>query len=411
MAAAWLAENELVELDVISLDDDAAGVPATKTITVGGTITGTGSLYLYIAGKRLKVLCETDSDTIAAAIVAAVTANPDLPVTAAAAASVVTLTAKNDGTAGEEIDVRVNHLVGEALPGAITISIADGTTGSADPDIDDVFPYIAGIQYDVILHPYLDATNLNLLQTELEDRADALNGIPGVAFTGKMGTQTALATFGDGRNGKFECAVGMETFPGWYCTRAAAIAAQAARFLQDDPVRPVTGRQKLEGYAPAETDRFTPAERNLLLHDGISTIRYGRDDRAEVERLITTYQETSGGTADESYLDIQTMFALSYTRKSYVAHFNARFPNHKLADNGTPAPPGSAIVTPDIALADAVAWYQGLVDVGLCEDVEGFKTNTRAQRSSTDPNRLEMFLACNYVNQLRVTATMLQFRR
>ena len=105
------------------------------------------------------------------------------------------------------------------------------------------------------------------------------------------------------------------------------------------------------------------------------------------------------------------MFGLAFARRSYAAHFARQFPNHKLADNGTPAGPGSAIVTPEIAIADAVAWYKGLVREGICEDTAGFIANSTAQRHASDPNRLELFLAVNFVNQLRVTAALLQFRR
>ncbi len=410
LAKAWLEANSIVELDVVSIEDGGA-VKATSTLTIGGTIATPGTIYVYVCGTRYAVLAQTDVTVTAAAIVAAVTADTDSPVTAGNVAGVITFTAKNGGEFGLDYDLRTNHLDGEDLPGSLTAVATAWIDGASNPDISTTFAGIAGTRYDVILHAYVDTTNLNLLKTEMEARADALQGDPGVSFSGLTGTQSALAALGNVRNDKFACFVGMESFPGVGAYRAAAVAGQAGRFLQDDPVRPVTDRKSIAGFGPSPTDRFTPAERDLLLHDGVSTIHYDRSNVASVERLITTYQETAGGSPDEAFLDVQTSFGLSFVRRSYAAHFATQFPNHKLADNGTPTPAGTTIVTPDIAKADAVAWYGGLVAEGICEDLPGFITNTTVNRHSSDPNRLELFLAVNLVNQLRVTAALLQFTR
>jgi phage tail sheath gpL-like len=246
---------------------------------------------------------------------------------------------------------------------------------------------------------------------EMNSRADALVGFPGMAFVGVDGTHAALVALTGTRNNKFECVVGQEDQPAWAITRGAAVAGQAAKFLQDDPVRPLTGRKLLPGLGPNTADQFTLAERDLLLHDGISTIRYDSQGRPNIERLITTYQETTGGSPDEAFLDVQTAFGLAYLRRSYTANFGIQFASHKLADDGTVVGPGSVTVTPAIAKADAVAWYGGMVRAGVAEDLAGFIENTTFQRSATDPNRLEGFLAVNLQNQLRVSATLFQFQR
>lgn len=408
LAEAWLRANPVVELDVVSVA--STGVAATQTVTFTGTPTSPAVLAVYIAGKRLQVLCQTSATVCGDALEAAVTADPDLPVTASNAAGVVTITAKNTGSLGNSIDIRVNHLVGEETPDGITVAVAAGTAGTGEGDLSSVFAAIAGTHYDVIVHPYIDATNLDALQAELAARADALVGQQGHGFSATTDSHANLQTLGDSRNEKWETIIGLETFPGWGPVRGAAIAGQAARYLQEDPARPLTGRAPLRGYAPADADKFTANERNLLLLDGISTVRYDSSDTPEIERLVTTYKETGGGTPDPAFRDVQTMFSTAFTRRSWVAHFAASFPAHKVADNGTPAPPGSAIVTPDMGKADAVAWYQGLIQQGIAEDLDGFVANTRVQRHATDQNRLEFFLAVNYVDPLYVTATLLQIQ-
>jgi phage tail sheath gpL-like len=410
LAAAYFDAGAGVGCDIVTIDDES-GTPASTTCVVSGTIATPGTVYFYVAGERLEVTASVDASTTATALRAAITAAPDLPVSVSGTGANVILTAKNDGTPGNSIDVRFNHLPGEEFPGAIAITSPAMASGATDVVYSAVFPLIAATRYDVVIHALATATAMNEISVEMTSRADALVGFPGMAFVGASGTHAALVSLTGSRNNKFECVIGQEVQPAWAITRAAAVAGQAAVFLQDDPVRPLTGRKLLPGLGPNSADEFTLAERDLLLHDGISTIRYDSQNRPNIERLITTYQETTGGSPDEAFLDVQTAFGLAYMRRSYTANFARQFASHKLADNGTVVGPGSVTVTPAIAKADAVAWYGGMVRAGVAEDLAGFIENTTFQRHASDPNRLEGFLAVNLQNQLRVSATLFQFQR
>ena len=158
-------------------------------------------------------------------------------------------------------------------------------------------------------------------------------------------------------------------------------------------------------------DRYTNAERELLLHDGISTVDYDENDVPRIERLITTYQTNAAGAASAAYLDVNLGFLISYFRKAWTARVSERFPRHKLAaDGGTPPAPGSKIVTPNSYKAQAVAFYAELVEKGICEDEAGFAANSTFEISASDPNRMDVILAPDFINQLRVNATLIQFR-
>ena len=410
MAEAYFDSGAGIPLDIISVTYPGGSAPATTTCVVSGTIATPGTVFLYVAGVRLEVVASVDVNTTATAIRAAINANTDLPVIATGAAAAVIITAKNNGTASNSIDVRFNHLPGETFPGAISITAPAMAGGLLEPFGVDTSLF-AATRYDVVMTAYATATQMDLYATMMNNRADALVGFPGMHFVGASGTHAALVALTGTRNNKFECVVGQEVQPAWAVTRGAAVAGQAAKFLQDDPVRPLTGRKLLPGLGPNSADEFTLAERDLLLHDGISTIRYDSQGRPNIERLITTYQQTTGGSPDEAFLDVQTAFGLAYLRRSYTANFGIQFASHKLADDGTVVGPGSVTVTPAIAKADAVAWYSGMVRAGVAEDLAGFIENTTFQRSATDPNRLEGFLAVNLQNQLRVSATLFQFQR
>ena len=107
----------------------------TITFTASGLLAGT--VYMYIAGiaVRFTVAAAATETIAAAAAVTAITADTDLPVTATSAAGVVTITAKTEGTFGDDISIAFNLKTGEVLPVGLTAVVVDMTGGSGVPDI------------------------------------------------------------------------------------------------------------------------------------------------------------------------------------------------------------------------------------------------------------------------------------
>ena len=128
-----------------------------------------------------------------------------------------------------------------------------------------------------------------------------------------------------------------------------------------------------------------------------------------VRRLITTYQLNGAGAADVSYMDITTLRTLAYMRYTWRAWVALRFPRHKLADDGTLFGAGQAIVTPSIIKSEALAWFKEMVDAGLAEGFDQFKTDILVVRSSTDVNRVDMRMSPDVINQFMVLADQIQF--
>jgi phage tail sheath gpL-like len=61
MVEAYLAANTTTELHAMCLADDAAGVQATRTVTITGTPTVAGVAALYVAGRRVTANVSTAS--------------------------------------------------------------------------------------------------------------------------------------------------------------------------------------------------------------------------------------------------------------------------------------------------------------------------------------------------------------
>jgi phage tail sheath gpL-like len=179
---------------------------------------------------------------------------------------------------------------------------------------------------------------------------------------------------------------------------------------EPDPARP---RQTLAlpGLLPPATDqRFTLSERNILLHDGISTFMVDQGGNVAIERLVTTYQTNAFGVEDISYLDVETMRTLAFLRYSVRTRIALRFPRCKLASDGARFGAGQPIVTPKDIRNELIALFRQWEDAGLAENIDQFKTDLLVERNASDPNRVDALIPPDVVNQFRVFAAAVQFR-
>lgn len=414
MAQAWFAANQSTELWCGVLAEDAGGVAATGTLTIAGTPTAAGTLALYVGGRRITIpVATTDTPTtIATAIVAAVgntSGLKDYAVKAANAAGVVTFTAHHKGLEGNEIDIRVNYLDGDALPAGITATVVAMASGTVNPVLTGLITAMGDQWFHVIAHPFTDSISLTAIENELLSRSGPLRMIDGVAFTAKAGTFGTVSALGAGRNSRHSSIVrtnGSPTPPSEY---AANVAAVVAYYSQIDPARPLQTLPLVWVKAPPEASRDTNNERNLLLFSGIATTRVAAGDVVQIERLITTYQLSAAGSADTAYLDVTTVLTLMYGRFTFRNRIASRYPRHKLANDGTRVGAGQAVITPLIGKAEAIAWFREMEELGLFEGFDQFKRDLVVERNASDPNRLDFLLSPDLVNQLIVGAAKIQF--
>lgn len=412
-AKAWFAGNQFTEAWIGALADAGTGVAAAGSLTFTGPATADGTISLYVGGELVSVaVAKNDAaSAIATAVAAALPATSDYPVTAAVdgtTPSKVNITARNKGEAGNGIDLRVNYQDGEALPAGVGATIVAMTGGATNPTLDTLIANMGDTWFHVIAHPYTDATSLTAIENELASRFGGMRMIDGVAFTAKDDTHANLATLGEGRNSPHSSIIGTNKSPTPAYEYAAHVAAVVAYNANNDPARPLQTLPLTWCKPPAEADLFTIQERNLLLFDGISTTKVAAG-QVQIERLITTYQKNSAGAADTSYLDVTTMLTLLYLRYAYRNQIQSKYPRHKLANDGTKFGSGQAVVTPKILKAESLMWFREMEELGLVEDFDGFKRDLVVQRNASDPNRVDILLPPNLINQLIVGATKLQF--
>lgn len=415
MAIAWFANNKYTECWLGVLDDNGAGVAATKTLTVTGPATAAGTIYLYIGGQQIPVAVASgdSANAIATAINTAIAnaqLEKSLPVTGGVLTNVVTLTARNKGVDGQNLDVRVNYRDGETLPSGVGVAVANSATGATNPVLTTLIDVMGDRWFQIIVHPYYDATSLLALETELSSRFGPMRAIDGLLITSSPGSQSTLSTLGETRNSPHSIimsqpGVSPVTPPAEF---AAAVGAQAALSLANDPAQPLQTLALAGVLPPATADEFTVAERNLMLFDGIGTSRVVAGT-VQIERVITTYRLNASGGEDDAYLRAETMATLLYLRYSWRQNLLSKYGRHKLADDGTRAGAGQKIMTPSLGRAEAVAWFEQMETLGLVEGVDQFKRDLIVERNASNVDRLDWLMPPDLVNQFVVGATNLQF--
>lgn len=411
MFETYFDNNQTNETFAIALDDDGSAVKASGSFALSGSATAAGTVYAYVDGKRLtaSVASGDSAATVATAVAAAINADSDLPVVAGTNSGTVDIEARNGGEAGNGIDVRLNYNDGEDLPTGLSNTTTAMASGANNPDIDDAIAAFGETQYHVVIHPYADATNLGKVEDELSDRWGPLLQNDGVAITCEKDTFGNLSTLGDSRNSQHSVIVAGTGILESTARIAAGVGAVVAFNGQNDPARPFQRLEIQDLTPPVESERFTDSEKNLLLKDGIATLFSDSGGGVRVQRLVTTYKLNLAGALDISYRDLNTILTLSYLRFDFRNTILLKYPRHKLADDGTRYSEGQAIVTPKVIVAESISKFRQWESLGLVEGVDQFKRDLVVQRSVTDPNRIDVLLPPDLVNQFRVMGAQIQF--
>ncbi len=402
---------------------EPTGVVATGDITVTASPTQAGVLSLYIAGQKIAVQVDAGDavDVIATAVVDAITAATTLPVTAVAAAGVVTLTSKWKGETANDIRVDLNVLGtngGERLPTGLAVTLPAGGTlagGTGVPDWTIAIANLGDEPYEYVGLGMNDSGTLLAWDTEYgftdSGRWGWLREAYGHVVTARRDDYADLFAYGPSNNSGVISILAFEPgsptplyeWVGAYCARAAGA-------LSIDPARPLQ-TLTLDGIRPApKHQRFNKTQANALAGVGLAVQMVNQADVPAIGREQTTYQKNTLGQADNAYELMTTLATLAELFRRMRQSITNKYPRCKLANNGTRFGPGQAIVTPNMIKAELVAEYRFDEYDGLVENGDAFKNNLIVERDSTDPNRINVLYPPDVVNQLRMFAVLAQFR-
>ncbi len=420
-AIKFFANNSFSPVTAIAVTKDALASATDKavgTLTVTGGATGDGTIKLYINGRRIviSVSAGDDTNTVAAAIAAEINGGdfPDLPVVTTVALAVVTFTAKNIGDEGNYIDIRTNYYEREVDPDGVAYTIAPMAGGANSPDISSGSPSVIDVLGDTWFHcvnmPYLDTTNWNAIRDEMDRRFGPTTQIDGLVFIAKEGNASTLVTFGTAKNTKQISVLGVYdrlNSPNEWAAAEMGAVMQALAVGNGAEARPFQTLELKGILAPPESSRFTFAEQDSLLKNGIATFTVDSAARVRIQRVITTYQKNESDAADTTWLDANTRFIAMFIRYDWVTYLKSKYPRAKLAGDTVNVGPGQVIITPKVAKAEAISRFGLWEAAGLVEDLDFFKANLVAERDPGDVNAMNWFLPCDFMNQFRVGKTQI----
>lgn len=387
---------------------DPAGAKASATITIGSAPAVTGVGILHVLGRRLTVqVLSTDAVAdVAEAIATAINAE-GLPVTAAFAAGVVTVTARHNGTLGNGLELALAIEGGNVLTAAnTTITAMAGGTGV--PDLAAPFANLGDDEFDWIAGPYADTTSLNASRDLMSDTAgrwSPMSQFYGHYLTVFFGTLGAAVTLGDGRNDPHASILATQVSPSPPWEWAAALGAVTAAHLTDAPElsRPLQSLV-LTGILPPR-DRavwWDKADRQALYTDGMSGYTVTVDGQVALDRVRTTYQLTSAGVADGTFGDVETMAQAMFTVRFFRTEVSNSHARQALADEN---PFNVAeVTTPRDIRNTLIHAHQSLCELGVLEKNALFAQYLVVERDANDATRVNAALPVDVINQLRVFA-------
>lgn len=305
-----------------------------------------GTLYLYIAGLAVPVTVSDAMtvEAIADAVVAAIAANKDLPVTATKTAVTfeVVITAKSKGPWGNDISIAFNLGVAQVLPIGVNGAITDMAAGAGIPDVTDALDGL-GTGDDAneafftdVVHGYgQDSTTLDAISTYVGEGNEFVGlysktvSRPFRVLTGDVATGSAgliaLQVIADAR--KFDRANGIIAVPGSQ-THPSEIAALAmgnmSRINQDRAAQSYIDLL-LSGIWPgAKADRWTSDydNRDIAVKGGISPTRV-KSGSVVMQNVVTFYRPDSVPVESNGYRSMRNISILQNILDNVRTNFEA----------------------------------------------------------------------------------------
>lgn len=391
--------NGQTQIDAIGLDDAGGGTDATGACVFTGTATENGTISVFIGSKKFNEyeIAVTSGDTatvIGDALAALIAADSEAWVTSVNTTGSVALTAKNAGTFGNTIGLKV-----EGSVAGVTTALTAMSGGATDPTLTGVFDVIGNNRYQGIVWQFeQDLSELtDFLDPRFNVTNDVLDGRGFVSITDTYANHlvTLAAENSHELSINVDKLIDESTHRGPAIleipfVKAAEFAAIRALRRTDDAVlgELVISRSTLDSFGgphqnskpyfntpfpdlelPDVGDSFTNTEVENLLDAGGWVIDANRAFTDVVAgEVVTTYKTDSAGNPDPTFGFLNYVDTSTAAREYIVNNTRAKFPQYR-------ATSGALIPGVDSANEASVASYVaelygnlgalGLVNVGV----------------------------------------------
>ncbi|MGK0740061.1 phage tail sheath C-terminal domain-containing protein [Yokenella regensburgei] len=404
MARAAIKANQYIQLTVVGLDDDKAGVAATGSLVLNGTASGSGQARLSVCGTTVAVAVSQGDKAadIMAALVSAISLQDDLPVTAAIGdidgpdggdgkptkIKAVVLTARNKGSTGNECGLSAT-----VTANGLTFTLAPMRGGQGDPPLDDAFSAVWAAGHTLIMLPYTSDAALAKLATHLDGVSGPMEQRGATGITGWNGTLASGTTLTSKVNApRISC--------GWHAGSALPNGELAAIYgavmaSESDPARPLN-TLTLPGLDITPQDNWPGrTEQENALMNGLTPFEVD-GSVVRIVRSVSTYVKNAAGVTDRSLMDITIIRSLDYVRLACRTRYTQRFPREKLTD--------ARMARIRSELLDVLYALEGLE---IVENVDALKDQLRITRDPQDDTRANASIPSAIVRGLHVFAAVI----
>lgn len=373
---------------------ESAGTAASGTVTFANAATGQGSVKYTICGETIEVSFQSGDafDTaIAEDFKDAINAKTHLPVTAARADGVVTVTYKTKGTTGNW--VRHRATITSGIGTTVSVSAATLASGATDETYTAALATILAETYHYIV-PALSPTATSnaaiaALITQVLTQAYATSGIRQQVITATGESLSNATTYVTTYNKSRIQHIWQEN-PEFEPYELAAEVA-AIRYLRETGGDPGVS---YDGYGPgpddawdiptqyASGDRPTAVEVNTALSVGLTPIATNANGDTYLVMSCT------GAGADPRIRDTCKVTVADRFAEDLAAKYGSQWKQSKLADDEPEgAKPYPAIVLTPTRLKDLtiIPLLQSYRDRSLLVDVDGAAGSIAATATGIDP--------------------------
>ena len=388
-----IAGNQLISDGGFAGDANLIGLTVLGSGVAAGTVVidGAGNPYTINTAQTVASGPLTFNLQLSATLSADQVA-PLYAVSATVSGSTVTLTANHKGSCGNNIDIRL-ALMGEPVPAGLGISLTALTGGTGDPAAGDL-PTLMGsnIWFRYVALGMNDPATLAAWHAESQRRYKPPVQAGFRAFTAFRGDFEQAAAFGVTCNYEHIANLSLEINPTTTWESAAMLAAACGPALFNNPVQSLEGIQ-LTGMVAQSYHIWGNA--NSLLFKGMSVMQIERDGSCSIKRIVTMFQFTPSGGADDAYLDINTPEVMERIRYEQITGANTRFVGTAAAKDDEGYRPGLRITTIDSVQAFLLSLYKNTLmqQYGWVQNYDYYKSTLVVEQDPNNPSRF------NYVDQ------------
>jgi phage tail sheath gpL-like len=406
-----------------TVDVSTRAVGSIEVIANGSTYrSGVGSFF--IAGREVTYLVRsTDTALVIAKGIQAAINSLSMPVKATGAnggagENTVTLTARWPGVTGNDIPISAVGPHGRASANTSRVNVTrllltftPMTGGAGEAETSSTFASIGDREFDVFAFPQAGVPQLDACQLFMDNiagRWSPSKQLYGHMITASKGSYTGLYNLVSGRNdpSMSVLCILQSVCPAWEWTASLAgvmithwaAPPELSRPLQTLPLRGM--------YVGSDDDAsFDRTERQTLLSVGGSTFHVLPDTSCVIDRVRTNRKYNAYGDPDPSWADAIVRFQSQYFIRSMRRAITGAFPRAALTDE----PSGiNGFTSPSEIELELIHEYKRLASLGLVENTDLFSRSLIVERDLIDRNRVNVLMRPDFVNQLRVVATLVE---